>query len=113
MLIIVKERTKEIGIRKALGATPGSIISLIIQESVVITAVSGYLGLVAGVGVLELIKYSMVKLQVKNPYFDNPEIDIQVAMIATGILVFTGALAGLFPAMRAARINPIEALKDE
>ncbi len=113
MLIIVKERTKEIGIRKALGATPGSIISLIIQESVVITAVSGYLGLVTGVGVLELIKYLMLKMEVKNPYFDNPEIDIQTAIIATGILVFTGAIAGLFPAMRAARINPIEALKDE
>ncbi len=113
MLIIVKERTKEIGIRKALGATPGSIISMVVQESVVITSVSGYLGLVAGVGVLETINYVMSLSPVKNPYFDNPEIDIQVAMIATAILVFTGALAGLFPAMRAASINPIEALKDE
>ncbi|HSZ24366.1 MAG TPA: ABC transporter permease [Cytophagaceae bacterium] len=113
MLIIVKERTKEIGIRKALGATPGSIISLIVQESIVITSVSGYIGLVAGVGILELIKYSMKASQVKNPYFDNPEIDITIALIATVILVVTGALAGLFPAMRAASINPIEALKDE
>ncbi len=113
MLIIVKERTKEIGIRKALGATPSSIISLIVQESIVITAVSGYLGLVAGVGVLELIKYFMSLTPVKNPYFGNPEIDINTALIATGILVFSGALAGLFPALRAASINPIEALKDE
>jgi putative ABC transport system permease protein len=113
MLIIVKERTKEIGIRKALGATPGSIISLIIQESIVITAVSGYAGLVAGVAMLELIKFIMKSLEIKSPYFDNPEIDINTALIATSILVVTGALAGLFPAMRAASINPIEALKDE
>ena len=113
MLIIVKERTKEIGIRKALGATPGSIISLIVQESIVITSVSGYLGLVVGVALLELIKYLMSLSPVKNPYFGNPEIDLNTALIATGILVFTGALAGLFPAMKAASINPIEALKDE
>jgi len=113
MLIIVKERTKEIGIRKALGATPSSIISLIIQESIVITSVSGYLGLVAGVGILESINYFMKKYAIKNPYFDNPEIDVEIALIATGILVVTGALAGLFPAVRAAAINPIEALKDE
>jgi putative ABC transport system permease protein len=113
MLIIVKERTKEIGIRKALGATPGSIIAMIVQESVVITGVSGYLGLVVGVGILETISYFMSLSPVKNPYFGNPEIDINIAIIATIILVITGALAGLFPALRAASINPIEALKDE
>lgn len=113
MLIIVKERTKEIGIRKALGATPRSIISMIVQESVVITSVSGYFGLVVGVGVLELINYGLSLAPKKNEFFDNPEIDINVALIATAILVVTGALAGLFPAMRAANINPIEALKEE
>lgn len=113
MLIIVKERTKEIGIRKALGATPGSIISMIVQESVVITSVSGYFGLVAGVAALELINYALSLAPKKNAFFDSPEIDINIALIATVILVVTGALAGLFPAMRAANINPIEALKEE
>ena len=111
MLIIVKERTKEIGIRKALGATPVSIVSLILTESVFITAISGYLGLSAGVGAVELIRTLMESAGAENPYFNNPQIDIQVALIATLILVLAGAFAGLFPAIRAARINPIEALR--
>ncbi len=113
MLIIVKERTKEIGIRKALGATPGSIISLIILESVFITSVSGYIGLVFGVSIIEGVRYLLSKMGGKLPFFSNPEVDIHVAIVATLLLVFTGALAGLFPAMRAARINPIEALREE
>ncbi|MCU0428701.1 MAG: ABC transporter permease [Cytophagaceae bacterium] len=113
MMIIVKERTREIGIRKALGATPGSIINLIIQESVVITSFAGYTGLVVGVGFLELIRAALSKAGAKNPYFDNPYIDIKIAVFATLILVVAGAIAGLFPALRAARINPIEALRDE
>jgi putative ABC transport system permease protein len=113
MMIIVKERTREIGIRKALGATPGSIVKLIIQESIVITSFAGYMGLVVGVFMLELLRYLMEKFQIKSPYFSNPYIDVQIALVATLLLVFAGAIAGLFPAMRAARINPIEALRDE
>ncbi len=113
MLIIVKERTTEIGVRKAMGATPGSIISLILQESVVITVLAGYFGLLFGVGLIELISWSMVEFQFENDFFRNPEIDLKTALIATGLLVFAGGLAGYIPARKAAMINPIEALRDE
>lgn len=113
MLIIVKERTKEIGIRKALGATPLSIISLIIQESVFITALAGYFGLLAGVLLVEWFKGMLAGADTSNSYFANPDIDFNVAIIATVILVFSGALAGLIPAIKAANINPIEALRAE
>jgi putative ABC transport system permease protein len=113
MLIVVKERTKEIGVRKALGATPWSIISLIIQESVVITAFAGYLGLLAGTGVIALIDYLMTRFAVDAGFFSNPEVNVPVALAAIGLLVITGTLAGLIPATKAARVNPVEALRDE
>jgi putative ABC transport system permease protein len=113
MLIIVKERTREIGVRKALGATPFSIISLILQESIFITAVSGYTGLVVSVGLIELAGYLMDKFNLQSTYFSNPEINFAAAVTATVILVITGALAGFIPARTAARINPIEALRSE
>lgn len=113
MLIIVKERTREIGIRKALGATPFSIISLILQESIFITAISGYMGLVAGVGVIEGVSYGMTKFSMQSTYFSNPEVEFRVAITATIVLVVTGAIAGLIPARKAATINPIEALRSE
>jgi len=109
MIIIVKERTKEIGIRKAIGASPGSIIGLIMMESVLITSFAGYIGLVAGTFVLEMIS----KYVPAFDYFRNPEVDIQTALIATVVLVISGALAGLWPAMKAANVKPIEALRDE
>lgn len=113
MLIIVKERTREIGIRKAIGATPFSIISLILQESVTLTAVSGYIGLVSSVGLIELASYLMDRFHLQSTFFTNPEIDFRTAILATIVLVVTGALAGLIPARTAARINPIEALRSE
>jgi putative ABC transport system permease protein len=113
MLIIVKERTREIGIRMAVGATPGSIIGMIINESVLITSVSGYLGMVAGVGVIELVSRLMDTFHMQNQYFSNPYVDIRIAITATALLVFSGTAAGFFPALRAARIKPIEALKEE
>jgi len=113
MLIIVKERTRELGIRKALGATPASIIGMILQESVFLTAASGYSGLVAGVGLVELVSFLMGKLNVKSEFFKNPEIDIGVALAATVLLVLIGAAAGLIPARQAATVNPIEALRSE
>lgn len=109
MLIAVKERTREIGIRKAIGATPGSIVALVLQESVLITACAGYLGLVLGIGVLEVVS----RLMPKADFFRNPEVDLQVAISATVLLVVAGAIAGFFPARAAAAIRPIEALRDE
>ena len=109
MMIVVKERTKEIGIRKALGATPWSIISLILQESILITAFAGYVGLVLGVGLLQLVADNLQGAS----YFSNPEIDINIALGATLILVISGALAGFVPAKKAASVKPVIALRDE
>jgi putative ABC transport system permease protein len=109
MLIVVKERTKEIGIRKAIGATPWSIISLILQESVLITAFAGYVGLIFGVFLLEMVS----KYMPPNEFFLNPEADFRIAIGATLLLVISGALAGLVPSVKAASIQPIVALRDE
>ncbi len=113
MIIVVKERTREIGVRKAVGATPWSIVSLIMQESVLITAVAGYAGLVAGVGLLEGVNYIMEMAGVNVEYFNRPEIDFTTAISATIILIFAGAIAGFVPALRAARVNPVTALRSE
>jgi putative ABC transport system permease protein len=109
MMIVVKERTKEIGIRKSLGATPWSIVLLIMQEAIVITSFAGYIGLVLGVGLLELISKNMPP----SEFFRNPEADFSVAVMATILLIMAGAIAGFFPAMKAAGVNPVEALRDE
>ncbi|GGE97756.1 ABC transporter permease [Flavobacterium limi] len=108
MLIVVKERTKEIGIRKALGASPFSIISMILHESIFITTIAGFTGLLASLLLLEF-----VGPMVQSEYFRNPEVDFGVALTTLVLLVFAGAMAGFFPAYRAARIKPIVALRDE
>lgn len=116
MMIVVKERTKEIGIRKAIGASPISVVSLVLMEAIFITAASGYVGLIAGVGLLETIsKFNLIE-KLYPPaaiYFLDPQVDMGIAVGATIVLVITGALAGFFPARRAASIRPIEALRDE
>lgn len=110
MLIVVKERTKEIGLRKALGATPGSIISMVLQESVFITTLAGYFGLAAGTGMVYLLNLASGE---GAQYYANPEVDLRVGAVALVILVIAGALTGLIPAMQAANVNPVNALKDE
>lgn len=109
MLISVRERTKEIGVRKALGATPSTIVRQIVMEALVITGVSGYVGLVLGLGTLELVNEYVPP----NDYFRNPEANLSVVVGATVLLVISGVLAGYFPARLAARINPVEALRAE
>lgn len=109
MLIVVKERTKEIGVRKALGARPGSIILMILQESVFITAIAGYIGLFLGVILLE----GIAKVMPATEFFRNPGINFQLAISATLLIIIAGALAGFFPARKAANIKPVVALRDE
>jgi putative ABC transport system permease protein len=113
MLIIVKERTKEIGIRKSVGAKPRSIVAMIILEALVISGVAGYLGLVSGVALIEGVALVMQKLGIQSDFFANPEIDFAVAVSAIVVLVFSGVAAGLFPGIMAARVNPVLALRDE
>ncbi|MFD1094207.1 ABC transporter permease [Salegentibacter chungangensis] len=108
MLIIVKERTREIGIRKALGAEPISIIGMILHESIFVTAVAGFLGLIFSLALLEILGP-----QIQIEYITNPSVDFNAALTTVIILIVAGALAGFFPAWRAARIKPIIALRDE
>ncbi|GGI56577.1 ABC transporter permease [Winogradskyella haliclonae] len=108
MIIIVKERTKEIGIRKALGAVPSSIIGMILQEAIFVTMFSGLFGLIAGLALLEL-----VGPQVDSPFIKFPQVDFGTAITTVFILVAAGAFAGFLPAYRAAKIKPIVALRDE
>ena len=110
MLIIVKERTKEIGIRKAMGATPGSIVSMILLESVFITTMAGYLGLLVSTGLILIMNMGIGE---GGEFFANPEVDMMVGLGALVILVISGALTGLIPALQAAKVNPVIALKDE
>jgi putative ABC transport system permease protein len=113
MLIIVKERTKEIGIRKALGAKPWSIIGMIIFEAIVLAGFSGYLGLLAGVGIIEALDYAMKNFGIEVGMFRNPEIDFSTAIISILVLLVSGVLAGLFPGVKAAKVDPVVALRDE
>lgn len=113
MLIIVKERTREIGIRRAIGATPVNILAQIMAESVLLTALSGYIGLFSGVAIIELAARVLTATGAKVEYFKNPEIDFKVAIISLSILVICGALAGLIPGRKAISIKPVEAIRDE
>ncbi|MBL9106303.1 MAG: ABC transporter permease [Myxococcales bacterium] len=115
MLIVVKERTREIGVRKAVGATPASIVLQIVQESTVLTGFAGGVGLVVGVGLVELVGTMMDGLPPgqQPSMFARPEVDFTIAVAATLVLVVFGALAGALPARHAVLINPVEALRDE
>jgi putative ABC transport system permease protein len=113
MLIVVKERTREIGLRKALGATPASIIGMIMQESILITAVAGYSGLVVGALVIEGVAQMLEAAGGSAGFFGAPEVEFKTAITALAVLVAAGVLASLMPAAKAAAVNPIVALQDE
>ncbi|PCJ81179.1 MAG: hypothetical protein COA49_05575 [Bacteroidetes bacterium] len=108
LAIAVKERTKEIGVRKALGASSASVVGLVVQESLSLMIVSGSVGLIIGVWLLEV-----VSPMVDHEYFKNPQVDFRIALVAMGILVVVGVVSGIGPALRAVSIRPVEALRDE
>lgn len=113
MLIVVKERTKEIGIRRALGATPWSIRSQILLESIFLTIVSGMVGIILATGVLALVNHEMDKMDTSEMMFLNPSVNIGVVVIALVILIVSGLFAGLIPAQNAIKIKPVEALRTD
>ncbi len=112
MLIIVKERTKEIGIRRAVGAKPSAVVWQIVLESVIMTASAGYLGMVAGIALMEVVG-GLLPTGDEASMFTRPDVGLSEALQALGILVAAGLLAGLAPAQRALQVSPIVALRSE
>ena len=110
MLVSIKERTKEIGIRRSLGATPRKITGQIVQEALTLIMIAGYFGLLAGVGVLEATRAMVGD---SSDFFKNPGVDINVALVAFAVLIVSGLLAGLLPARRALAIKAVDALRAE
>ena len=108
MVFVVKERTKELGVRKALGATPKSVIGMVLHESIFITTLSGITGMIAGIVLLTNMEDRLEEFFIIDPYIDN-----FTALVATILLILFGAVAGYIPAKRAASIKPIVALRDE
>lgn len=120
MLVSVKERTREIGIRKAIGATPASILNTIIMESIFITTIFGYIGLLMGVGLTELVNFVMeqaaaqtVSDEPQMSVFSNPTVNVGYAVFATIALIISGVIAGYLPARKAVKVKPIEAMRQE
>lgn len=109
MLISVQERTREFGLRKAIGAPPWAIVVMVLEEALAITLVSGYAGLLAAIAVVSAVNSALPPVD----FFKRPEVDLGVGLAATAVLTVTGMLAGLVPARRAARTNPIAALRVE
>ena len=109
MFVSVRERTHEIGIRRAIGARPSAILTQVLAESVAITAIFGYIGIVAGTAVLQVVDMFLGDVD----GFKNPTVDISIALKVTVALIVAGALAGLFPALKAIKVKPVEALRDE
>ena len=115
MRITVKERTNEIGIRKALGAKPRSILMSIVMESLVITTIFGYIGMICGVGVMEIVNMIMESSGgMSDPngmsVFVNPTVDISIVISATLVLIVSGVAAGFAPAWNSVKVKPIEAM---
>lgn len=113
MLIIIKERTQEFGIKRAMGATPLKIISTVISESVFLTLIAGLTGMALGIYVVEIVNKAIGNPDTNDVMFLNPEIDFRIAIASVIILVLFGILAGIIPARRAVAIKPIEAIREE
>lgn len=121
MLVSVKERTREIGIRKAIGAPPASILRSIVIESILITAIFGYLGMILGIGLTEIVNFILEQGAAQQDassgpqmsVFKNPTVQLSYVLFSTLILVIAGVIAGYMPARRATRIKPIEAMREE
>ncbi|MBL0735595.1 ABC transporter permease [Flavobacterium sp. GN10] len=114
MLIVVKERTKEIGIRRALGATPGAIRSQILTESIFLTIISGMLGIAVATGIIAVLNMALDSMPAdQNTMFANPTVDLGVVFVALIILVGSGLLAGFIPAQTAINVKPVDALRTE
>ena len=123
MLVSVKERTREIGIRKAIGAPPLSILKSIVLESILITAIFGYIGMMAGIGVTELANIAMEhsaaaasEVAADGPQmsvFKNPTVNLGIVIISTFILIIAGVIAGYMPAYKAVKVRPIEAMRKD
>jgi putative ABC transport system permease protein len=111
MLIVVKERTREIGIQRSIGATPWRVIGQILMESVALTTLSGMIGMVIGVAFLELINYQMTNSGAEGEMFKNPGVNFNIAVTALIVLILSGLLAGFIPAKKAVSIKPVEALR--
>jgi len=107
MIFVIKERTKEFGIRKALGAKPSSVVAMVVQESILITTIAGYIGLSIGTYILSLIGNSLEK----KYFIKDPSVQPEVVILATIMLILSGLIAGYIPAKRAASIKPIVALR--
>ncbi|MCM8568809.1 ABC transporter permease [Gramella jeungdoensis] len=113
MLIVVKERTNEIGVRRALGATPWSIRGQILMESVFLTIISGMVGIILATGVIWLVNFQMDQMDTSEMMFANPSVNLGVVMVALTILIISGLLAGLIPAQHAIKVKPVDALRTE
>lgn len=113
MLIIIKERTQEIGIKRAIGASPANIISTVITESVFLTGMAGFIGMFIGVLVVELVSKAIGSAPSDNSAFLNPQVDFKVALFSLFILILSGVFAGIIPSRRAVSIKPIEAIRSE
>ena len=113
MLIVVKERTNEIGVRRALGATPWSIRGQILMESIFLTIISGMSGIILATGVIWLVNFQLDQMDTSEMMFLNPSVDMGVVIVALSILIISGLLAGLIPAQHAIKVKPVDALRTE
>ena len=121
MLVSVKERTREIGIRKAIGASPMSILKIIVLESILITTIFGYIGMMAGIGITEAANFLMEQAAAQQvptegpqmSIFKDPTVNLAYVLISTVILIIAGVIAGYLPAYKAVRVKPIEAMRKD